>query len=189
MRNFILGIIVAVVGAFAIALIIAQFGLISTNADATASAFETKIASNALDAAMERHAPRVTNPVPVTDENLINGIKTYSMNCAVCHGDLDFKPSALEHSLYPPPPQLVLQPMDDPEWHIYYAIRTGVRYTGMPAWGKAVSEQDMWKVTAFLSHVGKLPPAVQEYWKKTYGVSPQGHEFEEREHGAHEHHD
>ena len=35
MRNFILGIIVAVVVAFAIALIIAQFGLIPTNADAT----------------------------------------------------------------------------------------------------------------------------------------------------------
>jgi mono/diheme cytochrome c family protein len=185
MRFFILGIIVTIVIAFVIALVIAQFGLMPTNADATPPAFEIKVASKALDASMERHAPRLTNPVPVTDENLIDGIKTYSMNCAVCHGDLDFKPSALEHSLYPPPPQLVLQPMDDPEWHINYAIRTGVRYTGMPAWNKALSEQDMWKVTSFLSRVNKLPPAVQDYWKKTYGVSPQGHQFEEHEHMGH----
>jgi len=45
--------------------------------------------------------------------------------------------------------------MDDPEWHIYYAVRTGIRYTGMPAWNKTLSEQDMWKVTAFLSRIEK----------------------------------
>ena len=85
---------------------------------------------------------------------------------------MDYKPSPLEHSMYPPPPQLLLEPLDDPEWHIYYAVRTGVRYTGMPAWNKALADQDIWKVTGFLSHLENLPPAVQEYWKKAYGVSP-----------------
>ena len=175
MRNFILGIIVVIVVAILVGWMVAWFGLMPTTADATPSSLETKLASHALDASMERSAPRVTNPVPVTDENLIDGIKTYSMNCAICHGDLDYKPSVLEHAMYPPPPQLVLDPMDDPEWHIFYAVRTGVRYTGMPAWGKALSEQDIWKVTAFLSRVDKLPPAVQDYCKKAYGVAPQSH--------------
>ena len=94
------------------------------------------------------------------------------------------------YSLYPPPPQLLLDPLDDPEWHIYYAIRTGVRYSGMPAWNKALNDQDIWKVTAFLSRLEKLPPGVQEYWKKAYGVSPATHQGEEHEqHGAHEHKD
>ena len=74
-------------------------------------------------------------------------MKIYTMNCALCHGGLDNKPSPLQHSFYPPPPQLIIDPLDDPEWHIYYAVRTGIRYTGMPAWSKALSEQDMWKVT------------------------------------------
>ena len=39
----------------------------------------------------------------------------------------------------------------------------------MPAWNKALSDQDMWKVTAFLSRIEKLPPAVQDYWKKSTG--------------------
>ena len=60
--------------------------------------------------------------------------------------------------------------MDDPEWHIYYAVRTGIRYTGMPAWSNALTEQEMWKVTAFLSRMEKLPPAVQDYWKKSVGT-------------------
>ena len=59
MRAFILGIIVTIFIAFAIGLGVAEFGLMPTNADATPPDFETKIAGNALDAAMERHAPRV----------------------------------------------------------------------------------------------------------------------------------
>lgn len=183
MRAFILGGIVTLVLLFAAGLVIAQFGYIPTTADATPPAFETRIMSNALDAAMERNAPRVNNPLPATDDNLIAGMKIYNMNCSVCHGNMDNKPSVLEHSMYPPPPQLLLDPLDDPEWHIYYAIRTGVRYTGMAAWNHALSDQDMWKVTAFLSRVDKLPPAVQDYWKKAYGTSPQSHVHEM--HGDH----
>jgi mono/diheme cytochrome c family protein len=189
MRNFILGVIVTLIALFVIALLIAQFGLVPTSADAAPSAFETKIAMNAVDASMERHAPRVANPVPATDENLIDGMKIYTMNCAVCHGTMDYKPSLLEHSMYPPPPQLLLDPLDDPEWHIFYAIRKGVRYTGMPAWNRALREQDAWKVTGFLSHLEKLPPAVQDYWKKAYGVSPANHPNDEHEPGMHQHHD
>lgn len=184
MRAFILGVIFTFVLIFVVVLLVAQFGLFPTNADATPSGMERHVAMSALDAAMERHAPQTPNPVPVTDSNLIDGIKLYTMNCAVCHGTLDYKPSLLEHSMYPPPPQLLLEPLDDPEWHIFYAIRTGVRYTGMPAWNHALSNQDMWKVTAFLSRLDKLPPAVQQYWKTTFGVSPQSHASE-----GHEHHD
>src|SRR6266700_4203938 len=186
MRSFILGIIVTIVLIFAVGLIIAQFGLMPTNADATPPAFESRIAANALDASMERHAPRVNNPIPATEDNLIAGMKLYTMNCAVCHGTLDYKPSLLEHSMYPPPPQIILEPLDDPEWHINFAIRTGVRYTGMPAWNKVLNDEDIWKITAFLSRLEKLPPGVQEYWKKAYGVSPQSHQSE-HEHGAHQH--
>ena len=187
MRKFILGIVVTIVVAIVVGLIVADFGLMPTNADATPAAFEQHIAMSALDASMERHAPRTPNPVPPTDDNLIAGMKLYTMNCAVCHGTLDYKPSLLEHSMYPPPPQIILNPLDDPEWHIYYAVRTGVRYTGMPAWSKALSDQDMWKVTAFLSHLDKLPPAVQDNWEKSFGVSPKSHHG--GEHAGHEHHE
>jgi mono/diheme cytochrome c family protein len=182
MRNFVLGIIITLVVLAAGALAFAMLGFMPTNADAKPPHLEESIAMHALDASMDHHAPRVSNPVPATDENLIAGMKIYTMNCAFCHGDLDYKPSQFAHSFYPPPPQLILDPLDDPEWHVYYAVRTGVRYTGMPAWNKALSEQDIWKVTGFLTRLEKLPPAVQEYWKKSYGVSPHTGGGEEHEH-------
>ena len=172
MRNFILGITVTLLLLILGGLAIAMLGLLPTNADSTPPRIERGIAMSAMDASMERHAPRVTNRLPPTDDNLIDGIEIYTMNCAACHGALDNKPSVLEKSLYPPPPQLIIDPLDDPEWHIFYAIRTGVRYTGMPAWNKALTDQDMWKVTAFLSRIQKLPPTVQDYWKKSVGVAP-----------------
>ena len=82
----------------------------------------------------------------------------------------------------PPAPNLVSDPPDDPEWHVFYTIRTGVRYTGMPAWDKTLSEPDIWKIASLLSHLEKLPPAVQDYWKTSFGVAAPTGEGEKEEH-------
>jgi mono/diheme cytochrome c family protein len=173
MRNFILGVVITLAVLILGGLAFLSLGFFPTNADATPPAIEERIANSAMDASMEKRAPRINNPLPATDENLMDGMKIYTMNCAVCHGTLDMKPSPLEHSMYPPPPQIILAPLDDPEWHINYAVRTGVRYTGMPAWKGTLSDQDIWKLTLFLSRIEKLPPGVQDYWKKAFGALPQ----------------
>jgi mono/diheme cytochrome c family protein len=172
MRNFILGIVITILVLLIGSLGIALLGFLPTRANSAPPDIESHIAMSALDNSVDRHAPRVNNPVPPTDENLIAGLKIYTMNCALCHGDVNRQPSALEKSFYPQSPNLILHPLDDEEWHVFYVIRTGIRYTGMPAWDKALSEPDMWKVTAFLTRVDKLPPAVQDYWKKSTGVAP-----------------
>lgn len=172
MRNFILGALGIVLAVALIGLTILQLGLLPTNADTRPSSLEYRIAERALDASMRRHAAHVSNPIPVTSDNLIEGANLYTMNCSQCHGTLDFKPSVLEHSTYPPPPQLVLNPLKNPEWHTFYTIRTGVRYTAMPAWENALTDQQIWKITAFLTRIENLPAPVQEFWKNLYGMSP-----------------
>lgn len=172
MRNFIFGIVITIVVLAIGGLGLALLGFLPTNANTAPPQMERRIAVSALDASVERHAPRVNNPVPPTDENLIQGLKIYTMNCALCHGGLDRKPVDLGQSFYPPAPNLILDPLDDPEFHVFYVIRTGVRYTGMSSWEKTLSEPDMWKVATFLTRVEKLPPAVQDYWKKSSGVAP-----------------
>jgi mono/diheme cytochrome c family protein len=187
MRSFILGVVITILVLLIVSLGAALLGFVPTNANTEPPKLEQQIANSAMDASMERHAPHINSPVPPTDENLIEGMKIYTMNCSLCHGGLDRQPSSLEKSLYPPPPNLILQPLDDPEWHVFYTIRTGVRYTGMPAWDKSLSEADMWKLTAFLTRIEKLPPAVQDYWKKSVTVSPptsapEGHDQHKDQH-------
>jgi mono/diheme cytochrome c family protein len=182
MGKFILGVIITVLVLILGGLGFAMLGLFPTNANVAPPHLESRIAMGAVDASMERHAPRVTNPLPPNDQNLEDGMKLYTMNCAVCHGALDRKPSSLSSSFYPPAPNLVSDPPDDPEWHVFYCIRTGVRYTAMPSWEKTLSEQEMWKITSFLSHMEKLPPAVQEYWKTSFGVAAPAGAEEKEEH-------
>ena len=171
MGKFLLGVIVTLLVLILGGLGFALLGLFPTAANVEPPHIERHLAMSAVDASMERHAPRVTNPLTPIDQNLEDGMKLYTMNCALCHGGLDRKPSTLVNSFYPPPPNLISDPPDDPEWHLFYTIRTGVRYTGMPAWDKTLSESDMWKITMLLSHLDKLPPTVQEYWKTNFNVA------------------
>jgi mono/diheme cytochrome c family protein len=171
MRNFVLGIVITILILVIGSLGFALLGFMPTRANSAPPEMERHLAMSALDNSVERHAPRVNNPVPPTDENLIAGLKIYTMNCAQCHGGIDHQASTFEKSFYPPPPNLILHPPDDEEWHVFYVIRNGVRYTGMPAWDKTLSDADLWKVTAFLTRIDKLPPAVQDYWKKSSGVT------------------
>jgi thiosulfate dehydrogenase len=172
MGKFLLGVIVAFLVLILAGLGYAMLGFFPTAANVEPPHLETHLAMGAIDASMERHAPRLTNPLQPTNQNLEDGMKLYTMNCAGCHGGLDRKPSTLATSFYPPVPNLISDPPDDPEWHIFYTIRTGIRYTGMPAWDKTLTDQDMWEITTFLSHMDKLPPAVQEYWKTTFNTAP-----------------
>jgi mono/diheme cytochrome c family protein len=162
MRNFLLGVVITLIVLGGGALLAAVTGLMSLTADQHPGRLETKIASRVLDTNMERLAPRSESPLPATDANLMEGMRFYVMNCALCHGSRDKKESVLGRSFYPPAPQLVIDPMDDPEWHIFYAAKHGIRWTGMPAWDKSANDDELWKVTMFLSRVDKLPPAVQQ---------------------------
>ncbi len=171
MGKFILGVIIGLIVLVLAALGFTMMGFFSTQANAAPPRLEGRVANRALVASMQRHAPRVTNPLTPSDQNLIDGLNIYYENCALCHGSLDRKPAALAKNLYPPAPNLISDPPDEPEWQIFFTIRTGVRYTAMPAWDGVLAEQDLWKVTSFLSHLDKLPPAVQEYWKDTFNVA------------------
>ena len=178
----------AIIGLSVVALAVFGFsmlGFVPTRAKAAPPRLEGRVATQALDASMERHAPRVSNPLAPTDQNLIDGMNIYYENCSLCHGGFDRKPSPLANNLYPPAPNLISDPPDDPEWHIFFAIRTGIRYTGMPAWEGVLAEQDMWKVTSFLSRLDKLPPPVQQYWKDTFKVASVPGE-EGKDHQEHE---
>jgi mono/diheme cytochrome c family protein len=185
MGKFILGILVTLAVLILITLGVTMLGYFPTPANVEPPHWERHFAMGAVDASMERHAPRVTNPLTPTDQNLEDGMKLYTMNCALCHGGLDKNPSTLATSFYPPPPNLISDPPDDPDWHTFYTIRTGIRYTGMPAWDKTLSEQDIWKITMLLSHLDKLPPNVQDYWKKNFNLAPAADEKkDEKKEGA-----
>lgn len=171
MRNFLLGIIftllVLVVGIYWVA----KTGRVSFEADQPPSSFERKFAMGAVDAATDRHAPDTKNPVPASDENILGGARLYLDNCAGCHGIPSNPESQLGRSFNPPVPQFFKDAPDMPENQNFYIIEHGIRWTGMPAWDKTLSNNQMWQIVTFMSNIEKLPPGAKKVFERAASPS------------------
>ncbi len=171
MRKFALGFLVAIVFSAIAVFVFLRFGMMDPRADMPVSAMERGMAMPSLDASIERRAPEIKNPVPPTNENLAAGMKVYQNNCALCHGDIHQPHAKVADTLYPRPPQFVEDAADMPPNQNFYIIQHGIRMSGMPGWKDALSPQEMWQVTGFLSHMDNLSPAVANNWKVAAGGS------------------
>ena len=171
MRGFINGIVftLALLAAAGVAAVVT--GALPPGADNKPPALEKFAARTSLHATIARESAGLTNPLPMTDENLIAGIKTYGNDCAVCHGAADAKESTLAKGFYIEAPQLAKDGVeDDPDGVTFWKLKHGIRFSAMPAFGDNLSDDDLWKVTLFLKHMDKLPPAADAAWKKLPSV-------------------
>jgi len=169
LKGFIGGVIAVIVVGLLAAYFVLRAGLIPANADAKPGALEDWAARTSLHATVVREAPKGPNPVPLTDANLIAGIELYGKHCALCHGTAkgDASASPVAKGLYPAPPQLASEGVeDDSEGVTYWKLEHGIRWTGMPSWRDVLSPQQMWTLALFLKHMDKLPPAAEQAWQK-----------------------
>src|SRR5579872_6205969 len=107
-KGFILGIIFTLVALAAAGYFALTSGAVPANADAPPGALEQFIAGTDLQAVLQREAPKEANPVPLTDANLIAGIRLYGTHCTICHGTAAGEASAspIAKGEHPQPPQL-----------------------------------------------------------------------------------
>jgi mono/diheme cytochrome c family protein len=120
------------------------------------------------------------NPLPLTDANVAEGRAHFADHCAVCHGNDGRGETEMGQGLYPKAPDMRdhdTQEMTDGE--IFYIIKNGVRFTGMPAWGATeghADDEDNWKLVHFIRHLPKqTPQEIQEM----EALNPKGHEHGE----------
>lgn len=166
LKGVISGIILTVVLIVVAGYVIVRTGIMPANADERPPRFETWAAKTSLHATLRRSAPRVNNPLAATDENLTAGIKLYAQDCAVCHGDASGNATNVAKGLYQRPPQLAKDGVeDDPDGVTFWKLSHGIRWTGMPAFGKTLSEKQLWQLSLFLKAMDKLPPVPQKAWK------------------------
>ena len=168
-KGFILGIVATIVVALLGGYVVLRQGFVPANADATPGALETWAAETSLRATLDHEAPKGSNPVEMTDANLVAGVDLFGQHCAICHGTAkgDASASPVAKGLYPQPPQLATDGVeDDPEGVSFWKIKHGIRWTGMPSWKDTLSDQQIWSLALFLNHMDKLPPAAQRAWEQ-----------------------
>lgn len=166
MKLFFFGITATLAILIGLAYLGVTLGWMPANADARPPRIEEWAAKSSLHAALRRNAPRVANPVARRDANLIAGIKLYGANCAACHGVADGRASTIAVGLYQHAPQLGKHGVtDDPQGVTFWKIQHGIRFTGMPAYTRTLSVQQIWQVSLFLKNMNSLSGSAQSAWR------------------------
>ncbi len=165
------GLVIGIVGTLAVLAIVAYgvlaLGLIPANADGPMLPGEQWAAKQSLHAVIDREALSLQSPLQATEPNELAGVKLYDVHCSVCHGASEGRPTYVGFGLYQNAPTLGFHGVeDDPEGEIYWKITHGIRFTGMPSFGKALSDTQRWQLTSFLKNMNHLTPAAQTAWKK-----------------------
>ncbi len=163
MRGFILGVIITLLVVFGGAYYYMTSGHFDIRSVGnTPGALERRIADESMDGWVNSHAPQRANPFQPTMDNIMDGSMTYDKNCAVCHGSLKQPTSPLHTNVYPPVPQLMLRTPNDPDAHLFYVIKYGIRYTAMPGWDGVLSDDDVWKTVVFIKNSAQMKDTGQQ---------------------------
>ena len=162
---FVLGAFVGIVALLGGGYVYARLGLVNPRADIPVPSLEKKTAMTFLDASIDRRARDEKNPVSADEVNLIAGMSLYQAHCAGCHGDVTHPESSVAKALYPRPPQFIQEAPDMPDNQNFYLLKHGIRWSGMPAFKQSLTDQQIWEIVGFLSHMDKLSPHIKERWK------------------------
>lgn len=162
MRGFLLGIVFTLIVLVAGGWWSVKQGYIDFAADQKPSMVEDKVAMAAVDASTDRRAANAKNPLEATEVNITAGAQLYLDHCAGCHGLPSSPDSQFARSFNPPVPEFFKDAPDMTDGQNFYMIQHGVRWTGMPAWGRTLSETQIWQLATFLGNTEKLPPAAQK---------------------------
>jgi cytochrome c553 len=149
--------ILAAVGLLA-GLLFAWSGLFNVGASTGHWAITDCFLHYAMRKSVETHAGDIPVP-PLDDPALIHrGAGHYASGCAPCHGAPGQPRSAIAAAMTPPPPFL---PEKIPEWQpneLFWIVRHGVKFTGMPAWAALGRSDEVWAMVAFLLQLPDMQP-------------------------------
>jgi mono/diheme cytochrome c family protein len=122
------------------------------------SHLESNVAMKTYDSSVPNRFEAMKNPMEAKGINLIEAGGHYEEHCAVCHADNGGGETKFHGIMYPRPTDLRsddTQEMSDGE--LYWVIKNGVRWSGMPAFGKPGDDDEhVWKIVAYVRHLPKL---------------------------------
>lgn len=147
-----IGIVATGIALFSIILLLAWTGAYNFAADVQHS----RPVFSAIEFARERsvRVRAADIKIPPLDDKaaLVKGAGNYEAMCAQCHLVPGKADTELSRGLYPSPPNLSKVTVQPGE--AFWTVKHGIKASGMPAWGKSMSDEDIWHLVAF---VRKLP--------------------------------
>ncbi|QDS92840.1 Cytochrome c4 precursor [Roseimaritima multifibrata] len=104
----------------------------------------------ASDRSVGLHSAGIEVP-PLDEPGMVQlGAAIFDNNCRWCHGAPGFPSPPVAAQMTPHPPKLAeaVETWDDAE--LFYILKHGIKFTGMPAWPTQSHGEEIWPVVAFL---------------------------------------
>lgn len=159
-------VVLAVVGVGSAAAFIYS-GVYDIGADAPHTKLVYWLADTARSRSINVRAQGIRVP-PLDDPKMISvGAGQYASMCSNCHLAPGFDSNETWKGLYPQPPLLSHQKFTASQ--VFWAVKHGIKMSGMPAWGRSHDDGEMWAITAF---VMKLPGLSAEQYKAAVTSAP-----------------
>lgn len=117
------------------------------------------------------HAAGVTIPADFgTPAMIAKGGAYYGTACAHCHGGPGLGQNPVALSMTPRPQYLMHEVGTFSDRELFWIVKHGVKYSGMPAYPAQDREDEMWSVVSFLRALPRLTTA--QYRRLAYGDAP-----------------
>jgi cytochrome c553 len=116
---------------------------------------------------IETHSIGIEVP-PLDDMSLVyRGIGHYRGGCEPCHGAPGSSPNPITQQMLPEPPYMPDVVHDWEPQHLFWIVRNGLKYSGMPGWVPPERADEVWAVVAALLRLPEMSP--EEYQKLSGG--------------------
>jgi mono/diheme cytochrome c family protein len=97
-------------------------------------------------------------PPPPQDlqASIAQGETSYGTDCSMCHGMDGHTPTDTGRWMYPRAADLTsssVQAYSDPE--LFWIIKNGIRFSGMPGFGKVESDEHIWDLVNYIRRLKK----------------------------------
>lgn len=156
--RFALGLVTGVILTLLVPIAVVAAGVVNMGAIRGPGVLETIFGSWATERWMHARAPDEVPTAPPTTEAWQAGFTHYSQSCVHCHGAPDVEPSVFGRTMSPPPPDLSVSARDLTEAQLYLVVHDGVRMSGMPAFGRYLTDEEIAQVVRFVRDIEHVTP-------------------------------
>ena len=112
-----------------------------------------------LDSAVRTQSMGIEPPPLDRSDWVALGANHFASGCAPCHGAPGHPRNPITLAMLPRPPPLGEAATKWQTRELYWIVRHGLKYTGMPAWAAEQRGDEVWPVVAFLEALPQLSAA------------------------------
>ena len=140
----------------------------------------------ARDRSIAAHSSDLRLPSPEGQRHVGAGISHYDGMCRFCHGAPGLAPYEFAKGLYPFPPPLMSEHVQErADAELYWIVENGLKMTGMPAFGPTHKKVDLLGILALVRLLPDLSPQAYAIMLRSSAPHQEGGDHHQQESAGH----